>query len=458
MNEPSFNNLITNYLENEVLLDDETLISTKLALLDTIGCIFDAADGSQPVAFATRGKHQKINNPFKYAQNINNNRDRGRYFTTLIRWHDYNDTFLAREWAHPSDNIGSLLAYFMSNSGSFRDLSEAIVKTYEIQGSLSLGTSLNKEGYDHVFFVKIASAAVYSHLLSGGNKDVVTRTINNALLDGPSLRSYRHTPNVGRRKSWAAGDAVSRAIELSEISSLEDEKYDGILKDQTWGFESIYFQDETMNFGKTLDNWVINNVLFKVLYPAEFHGQSAVEAAVQLSEEYLNNKDALKNILIETHEPAVRIISNKDILNNASDRDHSLEYMAAAALLFGDVTSDSYEDTFEGYKDIEQLRKKIIVKENPEFTETYYKFEKREIANSIYLEYEDGSKSEKITVRYPIGHPKRRQEAIPLIREKFIKNTSRHLDQDQAINLWTSIYDLETDAEFSQLIKLLLNE
>ena len=346
----------------------------------------------------------------------------------------------------------------MSNSGSFRDLSEAIVKTYEIQGALSLGTSLNKEGYDHVFFVKIASAAVYSHLLSGGNKDVVTRTINNALLDGPSLRSYRHTPNVGRRKSWAAGDAVSRAIELSEISSIEDERYDGILKDQTWGFESIYFQDETMKFGKTLDNWVINNVLFKVLYPAEFHGQSAVEAAVQLSEEYLNNKDTLKNILIETHEPAVRIISNKNILNNASDRDHSLEYMVAAALLFGDVTSDSYEDTFGGYKDIEQLRKKIIVKENPEFTETYYKFEKREIANSIYLEYEDGSKSEKITVRYPIGHPKRRQEAIPLIREKFIKNTSRHLDRDQAIHLWTSIYDLETDAEFSQLTNLLLNE
>jgi 2-methylcitrate dehydratase len=213
-----------------------------------------------------------------------------------------------------------------------------------------------------------------------------------------------------------------------------------------------------MKFGKTLDNWVINNVLFKVLYPAEFHGQSAVEAAVQLSEEFLNNKDALKNILIETHEPAVRIISNKNILNNASDRDHSLEYMVAAALLFGDVTSESYEDTFEGYKDIEQLRKKITVKENPEFTETYYKFEKREIANSIYLEYEDGSKSEKITVRYPIGHPKRRQEAVPLIREKFIKNTSRHFDKDQAINLWTSIYDLETDAEFSQLTNLLLNE
>ena len=458
MNDSSINDLITNYLAKEVLLDEETIISTKLALLDTIGCIFDAANGSQPVSFATRGEYQKINNPFKFAQNINNNRDMGRFFTTLIRWHDYNDTFLAREWAHPSDNIGSLFTYFMSNSGSLRDFFEAIVKTYEIQGSLSLGTSLNKEGYDHVFFVKIASAAVYSNLLSGGDKNVITRTINNALLDGPSLRSYRHTPNVGRRKSWAAADAVSRAIELSEISSIEDETYDGILKDQNWGFESIYFQDETMRFGKPLDNWVINNVLFKVLYPAEFHGQSAVEAAVQLSEEFLNKKDIVKNIFIETHEPAVRIISNKDVLNNASDRDHSLEYMVAAALLFGDVTSDSYEDTFEGYKDIEQLRKKIIVKENPEFTETYYQFEKREIANSIHLEYEDGGQSEKITVRYPIGHPKRRQEAIPLIKEKFIKNTSGHLDQNQASHLWTSIYDLETDAEFSQLTNLLLNE
>ncbi len=458
MNESSFNNLITDYLEKEVLLDEETLISTKLALLDTIGCIFDAANGSQPVAFATRGEQEKINNPFKYAKNIKNNRDVGRYFTTLIRWHDYNDTFLAREWAHPSDNMGSLFAYFMSSPGSFRDLSEAIVQTYEIQGSLSLGTSLNQEGYDHVFFVKIASAAVYSNLVSGGNKDVITRTINNALLDGPSLRSYRHTPNVGRRKSWAAGDAVSRAIELSEISSIEDERYDGILKDQTWGFESNYFQDETMKFGKTLDNWVINNVLFKVLYPAEFHGQSGVEAAVQLSEEFQNNKDVVKNILIDTHEPAVRIISNKDKLNNASDRDHSLEYMVAAALLFGDVTSESYEDTFKGHKDIEQLRKKITVRENSEFTETYYQFEKREIANSIYLEYEDGSKSEKITVRYPIGHPKRRHEAIPLIKEKFIKNTSGHLDQDQASHLWTSIYNLETDVEFSHLTNLLLDE
>jgi 2-methylcitrate dehydratase len=213
-----------------------------------------------------------------------------------------------------------------------------------------------------------------------------------------------------------------------------------------------------MKFGKTLDNWVINNVLFKVLYPAEFHGQSGVEAAVQLSEEFKNNKDVVKNILIDTHEPAVRIISNKDKLNNASDRDHSLEYMVAAALLFGDVTSESYEDTFKGHKDIEQLRKKITVRENPEFTETYYQFEKREIANSIYLEYEDGSKSEKITVRYPIGHPKRRHEAIPLIKEKFIKNTSGHLDQDQASHLWTSIYNLETDVEFSHLTNLLLDE
>ena len=458
LNEISFNNIITEFLESEVLLDEETITSTKLALLDTIGCIFDASTGSQPVSYATRGEHPAIENPFKFASSINNSRDLGRFFTTLIRWHDYNDTFLAKEWAHPSDNIGSLFSYFMTKGGSFREFLASIVRTYEIQGALSLDTSLNKQGYDHVFFVKLASAAVYSNLLAKGDKDIVSRTINHVLLDGPSLRSYRHTPNVGRRKSWAAGDAVSRAIELSEISILKDEKYEGILKDQTWGFESIFFQDESMTFGKTLDNWVVNNILFKVLYPAEFHGQSAVEAAVKLSKEFLLKRETIKDVMIETHEPAIRIISNKDVLNNASDRDHSLEYMVSAALLFGNVTSDSYEDSFHGYEDIEELRKKITVQENPEFTKTYYEFEKREIANTVFLNYEDGTSSEKITVRYPIGHPTRRQEAIPLIKEKFTRNISRYFDNEEASNLWALVFNLDLDTDFNELTNLLINE
>ena len=272
MNEISFHNIITNYLDQEVLLDDSTVISVKLALLDTIGCILDASASSQAVSFATRGEEAEIGNPFNYANKIKSSRDLGRFFTTLIRWHDYNDTFLAREWAHPSDNIGSLFSYFLLEGGSIRQLSESIVRTYEIQGALSLATSLNQQGYDHVFFVKMASSSVYSHLITKGDTGVITRTINNVLLDGPTLRAYRHTPNVGRRKSWAAGDATSRAIELSEISILKDEKYEGILKDKTWGFESVFFKEEMLTFGKSLDNWVINNILFKVLYPAEFHG------------------------------------------------------------------------------------------------------------------------------------------------------------------------------------------
>ena len=458
MDNLSFDKLIVDYLKKEFSLDKETFFSVKLALLDTIACIFDASASTQPVSFATTGKHSKIDNPFEFAKYITVPRDLGKFFTTLIRWYDFNDTFLAKEWAHPSDNIGSIFSYFMSRGGSFIHFCESIVKTYEIQGALSLGTSLNKVGYDHVFFVKIASGAVYADLISNGNKEIITRTINNILLDGPSLRTYRHAPNVGKRKSWAAGDAVSRAIEISEISSLDDEKYIGILKNPTWGFENIYFENETLEFGKTLDNWVINNVLFKVLYPAEFHGQSAVEAAVQLADEYQSKQNSIKDIVIETHEPAIRIISNKDILNNASDRDHSLEYMVAAALLFNDVTSDSYEESFHGFQDIEKLRKKIIVKENPEFTETYYQFEKREIANSIYLNYEDGSKSEKITVRYPLGHPKRRDEALPLIKEKFIKNTSNHFDQDKADKIWNSIIKLEISDDFSELVNLLVDE
>ena len=454
----SFDNLIINYLKKDISLDNETIFSTKLALLDTIGCIFNASDSSQPASFATMGKYSKINNPFEFSKNINNSSDLGRFFTTLIRWFDFNDTFLAEEWAHPSDNIGSLLSYFITRGGTLKDFSEAIIRTYEIQGSLSLGTSLNKQGYDHVFFVKMASGSVYADLISSGNEEIITRTINNILLDGPSLRTYRHAPNVGKRKSWAAADAVSRAIEISEISLLDDENYSGILKDSTWGFENIYFENATMHFGKTLDNWVINNVLFKVLYPAEFHGQSAVEAAVQLSNEFLPNKNVTKEIVIETHEPAIRIISNKEILNNASDRDHSLEYMVATALLLGDVTSDSYEESFHGFKEIEMLRKKITVVENPNFTETYYEFDKREIANRIYLNFEDGSQSEKITVRYPIGHPKRREEAIPLIKEKFIKNTSNHFEPEHANKIWNAIIDLKMDDDFNKLINILIDE
>jgi len=454
----SFDNLIIDYLKRDVSLDEETILSVKLALLDTIGCIFNAASSPQPVSFATTGQYSEIGNPFELSKNITDPRDLGKFFTTLIRWYDYNDTFLAKEWAHPSDNIGTSLSYFMSNGGSFKEFSESIVRTYEIQGSLSVGTSLNKEGYDHVFFVKIASGAIYASLLSKGNEEIIRRTINNILLDGPTLRAYRHAPNVGKRKSWAAGDAVSRAIEISKISCLDDEKYDGILKDSTWGFENIYLENTEITFGKPLDNWVINNVLFKVLYPAEFHGQSAVEAAVQLAEEYQSKKNIVKDIIIETHEPAIRIISNKDVLMNSSDRDHSLEYMVAAALLFNDVTSETYEESFHGYADIEKLRKKITVMEDPDFTKTYYEFEKREIANRVYLNFEDGTQSEKITVRYPIGHPKRRDEAVPLIKEKFMKNTSNHFDKNKANKIWNSIVNFEMNTDFNNLVNLLVDE
>ena len=458
LNITSFDNLIVDYLKRDIFVDDDTLFSVKLALLDTIGCIFNAASSSQPVSFASTGQHSKIDNPFEQAKSITDSRDIGKFFTTLTRWYDYNDTFLAKEWAHPSDNIGTSLSYFMTNGGSFKQFSESILRSYEIQGSLSLGTSLNKEGYDHVFFVKMASGAIYANLLSKGNEEIIRRTVNNILLDGPSLRAYRHAPNVGKRKSWAAGDAVSRAIEISKISCLDDEKYEGILKDSTWGFENIYFENTEMIFGKPLDSWVINNVLFKVLYPAEFHGQSAVEAAVQLAGEYQSKKNSVKKIMIETHEPAIRIISNKDVLMNSSDRDHSLEYMVAAALLFNDVTSEMYEESFHGYADIEKLRKKINVIEDHNFTKTYYEFEKREIANTIYLNFEDDTQSEKITIRYPIGHPKRRDEAVPLIREKFIKNTSRHFHKDKANKIWNSIVNFDMNADFSNFVNLLLDE
>ena len=450
---------IFNFLSTPLKSDDH-FTSAKLAILDTLGCIIEASTHDEVNNFAIEDKSFELfSNPFLNVGKLNSYQEVAWYLTVLTRWFDYNDTFLAKEWAHPSDNFGSVYSYFYANPNfKFIDFTTALTKAYEIQGSLCLGTSLNQLGYDHVFYVKLASGAVFSSLLSKGNEKIVHRTINHILLDGPSLRSYRHFPNVGKRKSWAAADASKRGIELAKISQLNDEVYSSIQDDKNWGFEKNYLNDSEIKFGKELNDWVIQNILFKVLFPAEFHGQSAVEGAIKLSKEFNQNIDKVKKINIFTHEPAVRIIANKENLSNASDRDHSLEYMVSAALLFGELKYEMYGNDFSGLNKIESLRKKIVVSEDSNFTKNYYEFSKRHISNSIEIVYDDNSTSEKITIENPIGHPSRREEAIPLLREKFIRNVQNVLSLEKSMSLWEQVINLEKDDELTKFFNILQDD
>ena len=450
---------IFNFLSTPLKSDDH-FTSAKLAILDTLGCIIEASTHDEVNNFAIEDKSFELfSNPFLNVGKLNSYQEVAWYLTVLTRWFDYNDTFLAKEWAHPSDNFGTVYSYFYANPNfKFIDFTTALTKAYEIQGSLCLGTSLNQLGYDHVFYVKLASGAVFSSLLSKGNEKIVHRTINHILLDGPSLRSYRHFPNVGKRKSWAAADASKRGIELAKISQLNDEVYSSIQDDKNWGFEKNYLNDSEIKFGKELNDWVIQNVLFKVLFPAEFHGQSAVEGAIKLSKEFNQNIDKVKKINIFTHEPAIRIIANKENLSNASDRDHSLEYMVSAALLFGELKYEMYGNDFSGLNKIESLRKKIVVSEDSNFTKNYYEFSKRHISNSIEIVYDDNSTSEKITIENPIGHPSRREEAIPLLKEKFISNVQNVLSLEKSMTLWEQVINLEKDDELTKFFNILQDE
>ena len=450
---------INNFL-SKPLKNDDHFTSAKLAILDTLGCIIEASSHDEVNNFAIEDKSFELfSNPFLNVGKLNSYQEVAWYLTVLTRWFDYNDTFLAKEWAHPSDNFGSIYSYFYANPNfKFIDFTTALTKAYEIQGSLCLGTSLNQLGYDHVFYVKLASGAVFSSLLSKGNEKIVHRTINHVLLDGPSLRSYRHFPNVGKRKSWAAADASKRGIELAKISQLNDEVYSSIQDDKNWGFEKNYLNDSEIKFGKELNDWVIQNVLFKVLFPAEFHGQSAVEGAIKLSKEFNQNIDKVKKINIFTHEPAIRIIANKENLSNESDRDHSLEYMVSAALLFGELKYEMYGNDFSGLNKIESLRKKIVVSEDSNFTKNYYEFSKRHISNSIEIVYDDNSTSEKITIENPIGHPSRREEAIPLLKEKFIRNVQNVLSLEKSMSLWEQVINLEKDDELTKFFNILQDD
>ncbi|MGA7342292.1 MAG: bifunctional 2-methylcitrate dehydratase/aconitate hydratase [Terracidiphilus sp.] len=373
---------------------------------------------------------------------------------TIIRWLDFNDTWLAAEWGHPSDNLGGILATadWLARSGladgspsvKMRDVLTAMIKAHEIQGCLALENSFNKVGLDHVVLVKVASTAVVSQLLSLTREQTIN-ALSLAWVDGQSLRTYRHAPNTGSRKSWAAGDATSRAVRLALMARAGEMGYPSALTAKTWGFYDVSFRGEDFKFQRPYGSYVMENVLFKVSYPAEFHAQTAVEAAMKLRERMdqagLSSK-TIKRIAIRTHEACLRIIDKKGPLANPADRDHCVQYMIAIALLFGRLTAADYEDDVAADSRIDALRAKMECVENPSFTADYHDPEKRSIANALRIELDDGSVLEE-TVEYPIGHRRRREEGLPLLVEKFKTNLRRRFAAEQQERILAASLDRE---------------
>lgn len=352
---------------------------------------------------------------------------------TMIRWLDYNDTWLAAEWGHPSDNLGAILpvAEWVSRERMqrgarpwrMRDVLTAMIKAHEIQGVLSLETSLNRVGLDHVLFVKVASAAVSAWLM-GLDRNQLASAITNAWIDGAPLRTYRHAPNTGSRKSWAAGDAGSRGVRLALMAERGEMGYPGALTTPTWGFQDALMGGREVTLAQHLGCYVMENVLFKVNYPAEFHGQTAVEAAIKLWPEVHGRWDAIDTIIVSTQESARRIIDKNGPLSNPADRDYCLQYMVAVALHEGNLTAAHYENSFAVQPWIDALREKMVVVEDPAYSRDYLDPEKRSIANAVEVRFQDGSSTGKVEVCYPVGHRRRRQEALPLLKEKFLRNVN----------------------------------
>jgi 2-methylcitrate dehydratase len=345
----------------------------------------------------------------------------------LIRWLDFNDTWLAAEWGHPSDNLGAILAvsdYLCRQRRApltMSDVITAMIQTHEIQGVLAQENSFNRVGLDHVLLVRIASTAVSARLL-GCSRGQIINAISNAWLDGGALRAYRHAPNTGSRKSWAAGDAASRAVRLALIALTGEMGYPSALSAKYWGFQDALFRGQPIKATGTFGSYVMENVLFKIAYPAEFHAQTAVEAALRLHPLVKDRLDAIDHIALETQEAGVRIIDKTGPLSNPADRDHCLQYMVAVPLIFGRLTADDYEDNVARDPRVDRLRNKMTVKENPQFSADYLDPDKRAIGNAVQIFFKDGTATERVAIDYPLGHRRRRREGLPLLRDKFKNN------------------------------------
>lgn len=371
---------------------------------------------------------------------------------TAVRWLDFNDTWLAAEWGHPSDNLGAILAVadFVSRRNLFegkapltmRDVLGALVKAHEIQGILALENAFNRVGLDHVVLVKVASTAVATRLLGGGKEEIVA-ALSQAWVDGQSLRTYRHAPNTGPRKSWAAGDAASRAVRLALMTLRGEPGYPAPLTAPKWGFYDVLFGGKSFSRPRPYGSYVMENVLFKIAFPAEFHAQTAVEAALALHPRVKERLEEIERVVISTQQSAVRIISKEGPLHNPADRDHCLQYMTAVGLIFGGLTAEHYEDGVAADPRIDALREKMEVMEEPRYSRDYLDPEKRSIANAIEVFFDDGTTTGRMEVEYPLGHRRRREEGIPLLLEKFRRNLATRLPAGQA----GRFYDLCCDRE-----------
>lgn len=449
-------------------IDSELAYTTaRYCLMDAIGCAILSLQFSAckkllgPIISGTvvpQGAHvigtSYVLDPILAAFNIG----------TMIRWLDFNDTWLAAEWGHPSDNLGAILAVadYVSRKQihdgksplTIRDVLTAMIKAYEIQGVLALENSFNRVGLDHVVLVKVASSAVATQLLGGTEQDVIN-ALSHAWIDGQSLRTYRHAPNTGSRKSWAAGDATSRAVRLAWLVLQGEMGYPSALTAKTWGFYDVLFRGQSFKLTRPLQSYVMENILFKISYPAEFHAQTAVECAITLHQKYKNRLEQIDKIILTTHESAIRIINKTGPLHNPADRDHCLQYMVAMGLLFGNLKAEYYENSFATNPAIDALRAKMQVEEDKQFSKDYLDPDKRSIANAMQIIFSDGSTSEKITVEYPIGHKRRREEGIPLLIEKFKNNLATRYAKEKVDKI-TAIF---ADQQLEKLaVHQLINE
>lgn len=436
---------IANYISNYQPNTELAWQTARHMLIDSLGCAFEALEypacskllgpvvPGADLANGARvpGTAYRLD-PIKAAFDIG----------ATIRWLDYNDTWLAAEWGHPSDNLGAILAVadWRSRNGAdlrMRDVLECAIKAHEIQGVFAIKNSFNQVGLDHVALVKLASTAVVSKLLELSREQTLA-ALSQVFVDGQALRTYRHAPNTGSRKSWAAGDACSRAVRLALIAQTGEMGYPGALTAPAWGFYDVSFQGRPFRFERNFGSYVIENVLFKISYPAEFHAQSAVEAAMTLHatlKELGRSVDEIEKIVIRTHAACVRIIDKQGPLDNPADRDHCIQYMVAMPLLFGRLTAADYEDGIAADPRIDALRARIRCVEDPDLTSDYHDPEKRSIANGLNVTFKDGSKLDEVLVEYPIGHRRRRAEGIPLLEDKFRRNLARRFSpsQQQAI-------------------------
>jgi 2-methylcitrate dehydratase len=449
---------IADYVLSDACEHPDALRTARFCVLDSLGCALQAlqypactkllgpivSGADCPGGSRVPGTSYQLD-PVRAAFNIG----------TMIRWLDFNDTFLAAEWGHPSDNLGAILAVadYLSrkavvNRGeriALRQVFAAAVQAHEIQGVLALSHSFNRVGLDHVLLVRVASAAVATRLL-GGTREEIINALSHAFLDGGALRTYRHAPNTGSRKSWAAGDAASRGVFHAFQAIRGEMGYATALTAKEWGFQDVVYRGQPIALAQPLGSYVMRNVLFKISFPAEFHAQTAVEAAIQLHPMVTGRLDRISRIVVETQESGKRIIDKTGPLFNPADRDHCIQYMVAVPLIRGNLTAEDYED--EAAKDplIDQLRSKMQVKESPQFSRDYLDPEKRSIGNSIQVFFADGSSTEKVAVEYPIGHPRRRAEGEPLLLTKFERNLRSRVAPKNADRILSMLYD-QTVAE-----------